>query len=194
MNNIAQIGSDDVARLLSALGEQLQADGERCGLVIVGGSALIAKRLVSRVTRDIDVIAMHRDGELLPAETLPAGLVRAARRVAADFGLPEDWLSSGPAPLLRWGLPDGFLARAERREFGPALDVLLASRFDQIHLKLYAVVDQGAGRHLQDLRSLEPSKEELLSAARWCITHDPSEGFGEALGQVLAYLGVHNVP
>ena len=80
-----------------------------------------------------------------------------------------------------------------RRDFGPALAVHLASRFDQIHFKLYALVDQGLGRHEQDLRALEPSQEELLAAARWTITQDPSEGFRQELMSALHYLGVEDV-
>lgn len=190
MNNIAKIGWLEAERLFGALGEHLQAAGEQYSIVVIGGSALIVKELVERVTSDIDVVALHRDGEMLSAEQLPAGLVAAAQIVAADFGLPENWFNSGPASLLRWGLPDGLLARAEIRAFGPALEVRFASRLDQVHFKLYAVVDQGTGRHLDDLRALEPTADELLAAAAWCRKHDPSEGFREELGRVLAYFGV----
>ena len=65
-----------------------------------------------------------------------------------------------------------------------------ASRIDQIHLKLYATVDQGAGKHLSDLEALEPSRQELLDAAAWSETHDTSEGYRGALSQVLEHLGV----
>jgi hypothetical protein len=52
------------------------------------------------------------------------------------------------------------------------------------------MVDQGAGRHEADLRALEPTSAELLSAARRTRTHDPSEGFRQELVAVLAHLGV----
>ena len=44
-------------------------------------------------------------------------------------------------------------------------------RFDQIHFKLYASVDRG-GYHIEDLRALSPSHDELEAAARWAMTHD----------------------
>jgi hypothetical protein len=194
MHNTTMIGPGDTERLFAALGEQLVALGEQHSIVVVGGSALMALGLVSRATRDVDVVALHRDGELLSAEQLPPGLVHAAELVAADFGLPRDWLNAGPASLLRWGLPDGFLARAAPHSYGEALQVLFASRLDQIHLKLYAVVDQGAGRHLEDLRALDPKEEELLAAARWSITHDPSPGHRQVLAEVLGHLGVEHAP
>jgi len=101
-------------------------------------------------------------------------------------------LNAGPSDLLDFGLPDGFLDRLEHRDFGPALTVHFAGRLDQIHFKLYAFVDQGLGRHESDLRALGPTREELLAAARWTRTHDPSEGFREHLQGALRYLGVED--
>ena len=58
-------------------------------------------------------------------------------------------------------------------------------------LKLYAAVDQGPrSKHAMDLGKLRPDHDELLVAARWCRTHDPSEGFHEMLMQALASFGL----
>jgi hypothetical protein len=78
----------------------------------------------------------------------------------------------------------------ERRTYGYGLEVLFASRLDQVHFKLYATADQGAGKHLADLRALEPTADELLAAARWSRTHDPSEGYRDVLVRVLAHFGI----
>jgi hypothetical protein len=176
--------------LLSAVGEQLALRGERYTIAVVGGSALIALGLVSRVTRDVDVVAVLQDEELVSAEPLPAGLLDAANVVARDFGLPSSWLNTGPASLFDLGLPDGVVERAEQRSYGESLQVLFASRLDQIHFKLYAAVDQGAGRHLTDLQALTPSDEELIQAARWSETHDTSEGYRAMLANALKHFGV----
>lgn len=190
----AKINADAVDKLLSALGEQLGLRGERYSIVVVGGSALLVLGLMSRPTRDVDVVALLHDGSLVPAEPLPEGLLAAARIVAADFGLPGDWLNTGPASLVDFGLPEGFMERTYRRDYGDALQVLFASRVDQIHFKLYAVVDQGAGRHLADLQALAPTAGELVQAARWTRTHDPSDGYREALLKVLNHFGVLDGP
>jgi len=171
--------------LLSALSEQLAAAGDRYELVIVGGSALLALGLIARPTRDVDVVALQEGEVLVKAKPLPAGLVEARDRVARDFGLPEDWLNAGPADLMDFGLPAGFLDRVHTRTFGQALTVHFASRLDQIHFKLYALVDQGAGKHGQDLRALEPTEGELVQAARWSRTHDPSDGYRQMLEEAL---------
>jgi hypothetical protein len=181
-----------IDQLLSALGEQLAARGARVELVVIGGSALLALGLISRPTRDVDVVALFSDHALATPLPLPGPLVEARDVVARDFGLPVSWLKAAPADLLHFGLPEGFAERLERRDFGAALSVHFASRPDQIHFKLYAMVDQGAGKHEADLRALEPTRSELLAAARWTRTHDPSEGFREQLLAVLAHLGVED--
>lgn len=177
-------------QLLDALGAQLGELAARYEIVVVGGSALLALGLVSRTTRDVDLVALRDGVALRPVDPLPHALDVARVRVARDFQLPAEWLNPGPAALLTFGLPDGFIARAHRREHGPALTAWYASRFDQIHLKLYATVDQGVGKHESDLRALQPTEQELLAAARWSRTHDPSEGYRTVLGEVLRAFGV----
>ncbi|MFZ1155070.1 MAG: hypothetical protein WAN93_09220 [Solirubrobacteraceae bacterium] len=184
--NSAQAADD----LLCALGEQLTAQGECFTLAVVGGSALLALGLISRATRDVDVLAIVDSNEVMSAQPLPAALLGAAYTVARDFGLSNDWLNSGPTSLLDLGLPEGFFERAQHRDYGPGLEVLFASRVDQIHLKLYATVDQGAGKHLNDLQALAPTERELLDAARWSQTHDPSDGYSSVLARVLSHFGV----
>jgi hypothetical protein len=184
------ISPENLDGVLGSLGEQLQARGVSFELAVIGGSALQALGLVERVTRDVDVVALVSDGALTPAKPLPTDIRETSERVAADFGLAADWLNSGPGELVKWGLPAGFLSRVQTRHYGPGLTVHFASRLDQIHFKLYAMVDQGAGRHEADLRTLNPSRDELLVAAKWTMTHDPSEGFRQQLILALEFLEV----
>lgn len=184
------LSSDQLDSILTALGEQLADLGAAYELVVIGGAGLQAIGVVTRPTRDVDVVALRVDGILASASPLPEPLQIAARRVSADFGLEEGWLNPGPTDLLRWGLPAGFTERLVTRFYGDALTVHFAGRYDQVHLKLYAVVDQGAGRHEADLRALSPTKDELVAAARWARTHDPSEGFLSVLQRVLTHFGV----
>ena len=99
-------------------------------------------------------------------------------------------VAGGPSSLLDVGLPEGFVARLETRVYGDALTVHFASRLDQIHFKLYAVIDQGPGKHESDLRALNPTPDELVRAARWTRTHDPSPGFKCLVEQTLSRLGI----
>jgi hypothetical protein len=190
---MSDITSDRADQLLRALGEQLAARGERYELVVIGGSALLALGLVERTTKDVDIVALRSETGLDSADPLPTGLRVAGDLVARDFGLPDEWLNPGPAGLLTFGLPTGFADRLERRDYGDGLIVYFASRYDQIHFKLYAAVDQGPGKHEADLRTLAPAESELVAAAQWSRSHDPSEGYAEVLRGALESFGVTDV-
>jgi hypothetical protein len=188
MNNIQS--KESAEKLLDALGEQLTAARQHFEIVVIGGSGLLALGVVQRTTRDVDIVALRSGSELQTPTPLPEALRTARDRVARDFSLPEDWLNTGPADLLDFGLPDGFVDRLEPRSYGDYLTVHFASRLDQIHFKLYAAVDQGPGKHSEDLEALAPTHEDLLRAARWTRTHDPSPGFAQELRRALAHFGV----
>jgi|SRR5215831_10827745 len=185
--------SESADRLLSALSEQLDASGDSYELVVIGGSALLALGVIKRATTDIDVLAFRDDATFIKANPFPPALSAARERVSRDFGVPLQWLNPGPADLIDLGLPDGFAQRLQARTYGAALTVQFASRLDQIHFKLYALADQGPGKHESDLRALAPTRDELLQAARWARTHDPSEGFEQVLREALSHLGVEDV-
>jgi hypothetical protein len=140
----------------------------------------------------VALLAIAESGELRSAEPLPEALRIARDRLTRDFDLDENWLNGGPTALLEWGLPDGFLTRIVTRRYGQALAVHFAGRLDQIHFKLYAMVDQAGGRHEADLRALHPTTEELVAAAHWSMTHDPSPGYRTVLKEALSALGVED--
>jgi hypothetical protein len=181
---------DTLDDALHTLGELLAHRAAPTGLVLVGGGALVLLGLLERSTRDLDVVARIDTGALAEAEPLPPALQAAVTEVAVALDLAPDWLNTGPAALLRLGLPEGFAQRAHRRRYG-ALEIWLADRYDQIHLKLYAAADHwpARSRHLVDLRALRPTAAELRAAADWCRSHDPSVAFDdEQLQPVLLHL------
>ena len=168
---------------LNAVNEQLRAlHAHPVELVVCGGSALQALGLVNRTTRDLDILAQAShdiDGLLVlnSAKTLPEKLILAAKNVAQDLNLPDDWLNAGPTDLLTQGLPDGFINRLHLRKYGSHLAIYFIDRFDQICFKMYAAINGGGERHLSDLYQLNPSADEVLIAAKWCLTQDASEIF-----------------
>ncbi len=156
----------------------------------VGGGGLLLIGLIDRPTKDLDLVALRDADMLVPASKLPQPLAEAVEDVARVLDLAPDWINGGPASLLRFGLPDGFLDRVERRTYG-GLEISLASRFDQIHFKLYAAADdRPGGKHHVDLQRLRPTHDELRAAASWTRTHDPSEGFALMLSGVLRAFGL----
>lgn len=190
MINISNISQLD--ELLSALADQLDSGGNQAELVVIGGSGLVAIGRLERATRDVDLLALNSPTGLTRVDPLPPFLLEAISRVARDFRLPEEWLNPGPESLMDLGLPVGFAERMVERTYGPALTVQFASRIDQIHFKLYALVDLGPGKHELDLRSLEATEDELLVAAAWAMTHDASPAFRSQLIQALEHLGVED--
>jgi len=189
----------DVETILSALGEQLEdLLNEPIEILVCGGSALNVLGLIQRTTEDVDILAYvmrNKEGKIsiVKAEPLTPELNEAAKRVARDFNLPERWLNPGPASAVDLGLPEGLMERVITRKFGKKLIVHLLDRYDQIHFKLYAVVDQGAGKHLDDLLALKPTPDEIEHAACWSMTHDVSEGFKGSLKILLNHMGFNNV-
>jgi len=189
---MSDITPDVLIPLLQALGEQLDASGSPTHLVVIGGSGLLAMGLGDRPTQDVDVVAFVEDGELVTATPFPEFLGEAALRVANDFALKPEWLNAGPTSLLGLGLPTGFVGRLTTVDYGPALRVSFASRFDQVQLKLYAFADRQEARDEADLRRLEPSGDELHCGARWARTHNAPGPFDDHLAWVLRSFGVED--
>ena len=177
---------------LKTLGRLLSDRGLSYELVAIGGSGLLMLGLTVRPTRDLDIVAFVEEGLYVRVPELPAPLLEAVHVVGQIEGLAPNWINAGPADLLEFGLPDGFARRTEKKQYGPLI-LHVASRVDQVALKVYAAADAGPrSKHFQDLQSLSPSAEELVQAGRWAITHDPSEGFRTQLVGCLAALGVQD--
>ncbi|MBA4349109.1 MAG: hypothetical protein C0415_03855 [Thermodesulfovibrio sp.] len=189
----------EIEKILTALGEQLDANSAIVPeLVVCGGSALNILGYVSRTTKDVDVVAFAEklgDGQihLIKAEPLPPRLVEAVKKVGRDFDLPENWLNTGPTSAVDFGLPEGLVNRAETKRYGNKLIIYFLNRYDQICFKLYAAVDQGIGKHYNDLLLLEPNATELEEAARWSMTHDISESFRQSIKDLLKHMGHEDV-
>ncbi len=184
-------------KALSLLGELLTVRNHPPQhFVVCGGSSLLALGLVSRTTtQDVDILARIDAGGLVTPRPLPDWLLTAAGEVRRQLDLPDAWFNDRVADetLFRCGLPEGLQQRLMPRMYGPNLSISYISRRDQIFLKLHAAVDRDGGRHLQDLLDLKPTAEELLDAAKWTRTQDPSEGFLYLLREMLQHLGHGNL-
>ena len=146
--------------------------------------------LVQRATKDVDVLAgVDPKLGLVDPRPLSDTLSRVVDEVGTALDLPRGWLNTGPADQVLAGLPQGFLSRLIRRDYGPRLVIHYPDRFDLIHLKLFAAMDQGPGRHTSDLMKLAPTEDEMLAAVRWVLTQDASDGFAEIVRDALNQLG-----
>lgn len=187
---------EELLRGLGLLGKILKRAGikEPVRLLICGGSALILSDFTSRVTRDVDILGLGNydsSGKLSFkfSKKISPEFKSAVREVSDILGWTEEWINFGPSDIMQFGLPDGFENRIVNFKFNTVLFIYCLGRFDLIHLKLYAAVDHGPGKHLQDLLNLNPTPDEIKSASNWSMKHDPSPGFRTSLKQMLGVLG-----
>jgi len=188
------LGQRQLGSALATLGGVLARRGLAYEVVLVGGGSLLLRGIIERPTRDADLLGMRLEsGDIVRVDGLPEPLARAVRDVGLANGLAADSLNLGPSSLLDLGLPPGFTDRLSRIAFGP-LVVWIAGAYDLTCFKLYAAADHwpSRDRHLDDLRALGPTREQLLEAARWARTHDASPGFLSLLAAVLREIGVED--
>jgi hypothetical protein len=136
-----ELDRDTLTEALSALGQVLQVRGLSYQVVLVGGANLMLRGIVSRPTKDADLLGTRSPtGLIVRLDELPAPLTEAIRDVALTYALSEEWLNLGPRSLLDRPLPDGFENRLEAADFG-ALRVWFAGTFDLVCFKLWAAAD-----------------------------------------------------
>lgn len=195
-------GTSAIDEALDRVGQLLAARGSSYAIIVVGGAALNLLGIVDRATTDVDILAFadppepKRRGTTTepprhihePPEPMPSSLAGAARTVARDLGLAEDWLNTGPALQWRAGLPPGLERRVHWRRYS-ALWVGLVDRYDLTFFKLFAAADSSGPRsvHYLDLVALRPTAKELSEAAEWVRTQDASSEFATILEQVLRH-------
>lgn len=193
MNN--KIFFSDFEKYLKVLNYHLELNNKKIEFVVCGGTALNAMGFVSRVTKDIDVLGFVENNDnniLIEKAIFPDWLKEIINKISRDFNIPKDWLNAGPTSMIDLGLPADFEKRLSKKDYGSNLSIYYISRIDQIYFKLYACADRG-GYHLDDLKKLNPSSEELLNASLWCMTQDISEGFKTILKDLLAKMGYEDV-
>ncbi|WAC18930.1 hypothetical protein OVA24_16990 [Luteolibacter sp. SL250] len=169
-------------------------------LVVCGGSALVARGLISRSTIDVDLLANvnHVEGEYrispLPCP-MPAELSKAARDVAGEMVLKENWLNADASWVFPGlgDLPEWFWLDVERRAYGMDLTVDYVSRRGQIFLKTYAVLNREQERDVEDLLALAPDRAETLEAVRWVLANMEMLEHRERLPHVLGILGHEDI-
>ena len=131
---------------------------------MIGGAALNLLGVVSRLTRDCDILAPE-----IPLEIAEAAR-SFARQVQADGGtLQEDWLNNGPASLREQLLP-GWEGRLNEVFAGQAINLHSLGRSDLLCAKLFALCDRGID--LGDCIALAPSSTELTSVLPWLEQQD----------------------
>lgn len=190
---------EDVRRLLTELAEWFEIEGvDSVDWVVCGGVALSLQNLITRTTRDVDVLGNWNESitELVPIDRFPEAVVRCIDRVAQTrpqlASLHNRWVNLGPRDLCRRGLPQGFESRMKTVQFGNKLKLHLLGRDDLLALKLYAASDELGTRaeiHFRDVEALHPTEAELDKAVDWVRTMPNFEPQQPALKRIIEDLG-----
>jgi hypothetical protein len=152
-------------------------------LVVVGGAAMALDEFKDQ-TRDIDL--------LLP-EILPAALKEGIAHVSRAKRLPPEWINTNAANILKKlkpikGLPEYFNEISRTIDIGDNLKITLIGRQALIGMKLLAS-SPSYTKHTDDIRRLNPRKEEIEEAVRFVLSIDNDELRKEDLRIVLKALG-----
>lgn len=142
----------------------LEAEGLSLEAVVIGGVAMALLGVVSRQTKDCDVLTPQ----------IPAAIARAAARFAAqerERGEPlaDEWLNNGPSSLAE-ALPPGWKVRVQTVFPGRALILHTLGRIDLLRSKVFALCDRGLD--LTDCVALAPTLEELEEVSLWLVGQD----------------------
>jgi hypothetical protein len=155
------LGADGWEKAIFLMGEELERRGAApAHLVICGGAALLARGVVTRATRDVDVLAVRGevDGEISCAYPLSEEVRKTAADVAVELGLPSNWLNAATSMLIGplEDLPKEIWHDLEERSYGSCLRISYVGRIGQIFLKFRALMGRMEDRDADDLMALAP--------------------------------------
>ena len=132
--------------------------------VVIGGAALGLLGVVTRQTRDCDILHPK-----LPKTIRDAAQEFARTRSAEGDLLTDDWLNNGPSSLTDV-LPPGWKDRLQIAYKGKALTLHCLGRLDLLRSKLFALCDRGTD--IQDCIALAPTNAELEQIKPWLEEQD----------------------
>jgi hypothetical protein len=165
---------------IAAFDNHLHAQGLHLEAVVVGGAALALLDVITRETRDFDILHPELSESVLAAARLFATEQR-------NLGIPlrDDWLNNGPRQLTDV-LPIGWQARVQAVYAGSAISLSTLGRSDLLAAKLFALCDRGTD--LPDCLALAPSAAELAAAIPWVAHQDAHPGWPAHVTATLANL------
>ena len=175
----------DPRTTLTAFDRYLADRGLALEAVVVGGAALNLLGVITRQTRDCDILHPGCRRRSWPPSRAFATEVRARGEV-----LKDDWLNNGPSALAPL-LPAGWELRLQEAFRGRVLVLRSLHRADLLKSKLFALCDRGLD--LADCIALAPTPAELAEAITWLEPQDLNPRWPEhvraTLGDLAKRLG-----
>jgi hypothetical protein len=167
-------------RTIEGFDQHLVAVGLRLDAIVIGGSALALLEVITRETRDFDILAPALD----PA-VADAARAFAAKQRRLGVVLMDDWLNNGPMQLGDV-LPAGWRLRVRVAYEGDAVRLDTLGRADLLGTKLFALCDRGTD--LTDCLALAPTAEEIAEALPWVAYQDANPDWPAHVAATLADL------
>jgi hypothetical protein len=148
--------------------------------VVIGGAALNLLGVVSRYTRDCDIL----DPEI------PTTVITASQNFAIELrrqgqNLRDDWLNNGPESLKK-NLTNGWQKRLVELYKGKAMHFSTLGRSDLVKTKLFAFCDRGTDR--QDYLMFKPNHTELIEALEWVKDQDANPDWPKYVSECFSAL------
>lgn len=181
------IEAKTIDKIFKTLNDHLKVHkGNPYSIVVCGCTALIAKGLINRKTKDVDVLGEVSiiNGKIIIKKLLkfPLWFLKAVYTVSIDLNMPGNWFNAGPTMQVDYGLPNGIESRLEKISYGDLLDIYYISRIDQIFFKLnHSICVGGSGYQVDDLFNLNPTREEIFKACIWMLDQYKSESIKQSL-------------
>lgn len=132
--------------------------------IAIGATALNLLGVVTRYTRDCDIL-----DPVIPGEILEAAKAFAVEMRASGNHIREDWFNNGPISLKRQ-LPPNWMQRLVPLYKGKALTLETLGRSDLLKSKLFAYCDRTTDK--DDCIALKPTQQELQDALGWVQYQD----------------------
>ncbi len=148
--------------------------------IVIGGAALNLLGVVSRLTKDCDILYPE-----IPKEIAEASRAFATELRTKGGTLQDHWLNNGPASLASQ-LPPRWENRLQTVFVGKAIYLRCLGREDLLCAKLFALCDRGID--LGDCIALGPSVNELEIVLPWLEQQDANPDWPAHVRATLADL------
>jgi hypothetical protein len=167
--------------ILKLFDQHLATRKLRFDAVVIGGAALNLLGVVSRLTKDCDILTPE-----IPKEIGEASHDFALQVRASGGTLQDDWLNNGPASLKNQ-LLSGWEGRLQTVFTGQATRLRSLGREDLLCAKVFALCDRGID--LGDCVALAPSEAELAKLLPWLEQQDANPQWPAHVRATVADLG-----
>jgi len=144
--------------------EFLHEKGLSFECVTIGASSLILMDVITRDTKDCDVLY-----PAIPEEIKQASVEFYRIKKIEKIDLAKDWFNNGPESMRDY-LPEGWKENLQTIFDGKALTIKTLDRVNLLRTKLLGLCDRGAD--LFDCINMKPTEEEIDEATPWVKEYD----------------------